>query len=59
MAEIFIFDVSEYTKNEESSLFRESSPFAYFVEKSKNEKGERARLTLAEGELLLYALSDG
>ena len=56
MVKIYVFNVSEYQKSKESSLFTENSPFTYFAEKSKKEKSERARMTLAEGELLLLAM---
>lgn len=59
MVKVYIFNISEDEKNKESAPTRGGSPFAYFEKKASGESGARRELTLAEGELLHLALTDG
>ena len=59
MVKVYIFNVSERRKKTESAPIWGGSPFAYFEEKARTERGKRREITLAEGEILHFIFTDG
>ena len=59
MTHLYVLNTREYKeKKEDNPLASGDYPLAFFKEKARGERGERARLTLLEGELLSFAVRD-